>query len=79
MALSDAIAAELHAMPGPKCSIRTVLTKLNPEDHTELTQALQTDHIPSAAIARALKAEGHNIGESTVARHRKHGCSCDTR
>jgi uncharacterized protein (DUF1778 family) len=62
---------------GAICVMRQVLDKMTKEEQTEVIQALENPDIPGSAITRALKVWGHDIGSSSVYRHRRKECSCD--
>lgn len=51
-----------------------LMDDLASEDRTALTDALADPAFTNAAIVRALRAEGHEFGYTTVARHRKGEC-----
>ncbi len=74
MSLSAALAANRATLKGPKCTICTLVSQLTPEDAAALQEAFDDLAFTSAAIARALKAEGHDISANTVVRHRKREC-----
>ena len=48
-----------------------VLERLKEPERSALTGALTDPDVPSAGIARALRASGHPIGESSVKRFRR--------
>lgn len=61
---------------GPPCSIATALSNLDPEDSDFLRELLADPDKPSSRISLALRAEGHEISQITVARHRRGECRC---
>jgi ribulose bisphosphate carboxylase small subunit len=78
MSLSDLIAAERKS-PGTKCTISTILPKLNKADAATLVAALASKDVTTAQLHRALLKAGHQIGRETVNRHRRGECSCAAR
>ena len=40
------------------------------------TEALETSDLTSATIARILRANGHDVHERVVQRHRRQECGC---
>jgi hypothetical protein len=74
MSLSAALAANRKTLKGPICTVCTLVANLSPEDAKALQEAFDDFGFTSAAIARALKAEGHDISPNTVVRHRKREC-----
>lgn len=73
---SDLIKAQTERQ-GPKCITGQVLSKLSDDERREVIEALQNPDIPGSAITRALKVWGHDIGASSIYRHRRKECSCD--
>lgn len=77
MSLADALATERDAQDkrGPKCAVCLVLDRLSPSEEEALTRALADETYTGAAIARALKGEGHGtIMPATINRHRRGEC-----
>jgi hypothetical protein len=62
----------------PRCPLGRLLVNLNDDDAATLRDALNGTSYQHVQIAAALKAEGHNVGEKAVGRHRAGTCSCDT-
>ena len=78
MALADAL-AEATRPHVPRCTFGLLLEALNDADRAALVQYADRRDVSGANIAKALKAEGHHMGESTVRRHRAGDCTCGTR
>ena len=75
MALSQSLAAEVAASArGPRCTVCALVPSLGKDDRDALAAAMADTGVTSAAIARALRREGHGITESTLRRHRKGEC-----
>jgi hypothetical protein len=74
MSLSAALAANRKTLKGPICTVCTLMVGLSADDAAALQKAFDDFGFTSAAIARALKAEGHDISPNTVIRHRKREC-----
>jgi hypothetical protein len=75
--LRAALEAEKAAFrKGPPCGIEIVYSKIGKEDAAALGAYLADLEVPSTAIARALKADGHNVGAQAVQRHRSGVCRC---
>lgn len=63
---------------GPRCSIGALLAELEPDNAAQLRKALDAPGVQHAQIARALRAIGHNVGPTTISRHRSGECkNCD--
>lgn len=60
------------------CTVAKILDGLDPKDRAVLQGALDDPGVTHAAIERVLIGEGYKLGQSTVARHRRHGCACDS-
>lgn len=76
MTLKAALAAEqAKSRRGPRCTLCEFVDSLTGDDLTALKAALADDAYTSAAIARALRSEGHGFAQSTVMRHRKGECA----
>lgn len=74
MTLQAALEANRATIKGPTCTLCVLLTTLNPVDAKALQEALDDKGFTARGISRALKAEGHNIADGTVNRHRKADC-----
>lgn len=74
MSLSASLAAHKRTLKGPVCTVCTIVAALSPNDAVALQEAFDDASFTSAAIARALKAEGHDVSASTLIRHRKREC-----
>lgn len=64
---------ELKALRAPKPTrhkLARVLEQLDPDENAALQVALTDPTLPSAGIARALRASGYPIGETSVKRYR---------
>jgi hypothetical protein len=68
--------AEHLAIGLPNCRYAHVYAGLDADDQATLTAALANPALTSAHITRALRAEGHTIGEDTVRKHRTGDCAC---
>lgn len=63
---------------GKTCGVGKALRKLPPELAADLQTALDDpDTYPSAAIARAITARGHQLSGGTIQHHRRGACTCD--
>jgi hypothetical protein len=74
MVLADTLQTYKATIKGPTCTMCTLLKLLLADDRKALEAALIDPSFTGAAISRALKAEGHNISDMTVNRHRKADC-----
>lgn len=74
MSLSDSLAANRKTLKGPICTVCTLVAGLSADDAKALQEAFADPGFTSAAIARALKAEGHDASAHTIIRHRKGEC-----
>lgn len=75
MGLKEALEAERAKKPGYRCSVCKLLDELPDDDAQALREALNTPLVQGAQISRALQAEGHDIKQNTVTRHRRGDCS----
>lgn len=79
MALSDSLALEAGiAHRGPRCTVCALRDRLDKADAAALDAALSDSTITSSAIQRALKREGHAIGDISLRRHRRGDCAGGT-
>ena len=76
MSFADEVLAA-RERPGPRCTFYHL--NFDTADRADLDTALDEPFIPTAVIHRAMKARGVDIGDQTVARHRKGDCSCPAR
>ena len=74
MGLQEALNAQKRNTP--KCGVCLMLQTFPKDESKALADALE-DRVmfSSAAIAKALRAEGHHISDSVLARHRRKECS----
>lgn len=77
MSLFDELVHESKDTGRPKCSLVHILQTFPPEQVNDLRKALaDINAITSAALSRKLTALGYPVSQLTVARHRRHDCSC---
>jgi hypothetical protein len=62
---------EIQRSESNRTSVKAILAALPKEDAEDLQNALVNSAITCAAIQRALKARGYNIGHATLMRYRK--------
>ncbi len=74
MRLDDFTAASRP--PRSVCSVAKLLAALDAKDRSVLAEAMANSDITHAGIAKVLVAEGHDIQQGTVARHRQGRCTC---
>lgn len=60
-----------------RCTVAKLLEQLPSEDREALTRALADPKFQGTQISRALRAEGHRVGDDSVRRHRRGDCACD--
>jgi hypothetical protein len=63
---------------GPNCLVAIVLSKMSKDEQAELNKALADHSITGSAIKRALNLYGHEIGASSIYRHRRKECTCES-
>lgn len=76
MSLAERLRNVSAERKGPPCTIRVLLDGMTKEDKQALTEVLADPTVQSRAIWRALVAEGYEVSDSPVARHRKGLCLC---
>lgn len=76
MTLADALQhqREQGVRKGPDCRVCVAMRSMTKADLAALTEALADESLTTAAIARALRAEGHDVSPSIAARHRRGEC-----
>lgn len=62
---------------GAQCSVTTLLEGLDTDTRAEVEAALDDPTIGHMRIVTALKAIGHEIGVSSIGRHRNGQCKCE--
>lgn len=67
MAFAEALRTNTARLPG----IPGILASMSEEDGSDLLDALADKSIRTVDITRALNAEGYDISESSVRRHRE--------
>lgn len=70
------IVSENTRTPADGCGIVRILETMEPEDRSDLEQALANRSIASSAIDRALRKHGYSVSGNMVRRHRRKDCSC---
>lgn len=60
----------------PRCGVAAVIATLTGDDLSALHAALSDPGFTASEIARALRLEGHNVGDDSVRRHRRGDCTC---
>lgn len=60
------------------CAVGRLLKRLDADDGRELTTALESDHVTSTGLARALRKRYGSSAPSgyTIGRHRREVCGC---
>lgn len=61
---------------GVQCTIRRILSTMTAEDSQVLKQALADPLIKGTAIRKALIANGYQVSDGVVTRHRRGECIC---
>lgn len=74
MSLSDRIAEYQPPHIGGACKMCSLLLELPEKDSAALRVAVDDARISNAGLARILRAEGFQIQETSVRRHRKSEC-----
>jgi hypothetical protein len=74
MGLADRFASYEKPAPGAKCVTCSLVEGLPKDEAAALDAALADASISNAAISAILKEEGHQIGETSVRRHRRGIC-----
>jgi hypothetical protein len=75
MGLKEALEASQRNRPGYRCGVCKLLDELPADDAEALRSALEDPHVQGAQIARALHAEGIDVSQHSVQRHRRQDCS----
>lgn len=77
---SNTLAAELAAISSsPKrgaCRIRTLADEMSPDDYAAFLNAIADRKKTAAAITQVMRANGFQVGDQVVQRHRRGACSC---
>lgn len=60
---------------GPDCRVCVIVRLLDKDDAVALNEAMADPKMTTSAITRALKAEGHEVSQTSVGRHRKGECN----
>lgn len=60
----------------PRCTIAVLADSMPDEDLAVFGKALADPTMLATDLARALRAEGYDVGESTIRRHRRGDCRC---
>lgn len=74
MSLADSLRDVSPANKGPRCTLCRIIMGLSAADSAALSDALNSPTYTNDMIARALQAEGHDIREQSVGRHRRGIC-----
>lgn len=79
MNLAASLAAHGRTLKGPRCTVCHLLSDLDDGNAKVLRDALADPNYTHNGIARALRAEGYQVGASTISRHRKGECVGESR
>lgn len=74
MSLSKRIAEYKPPRLGGECRTCVLIRDLPPKESEALQQALADPRFSNNALSKILKAEGYQIADTTVRRHRKGEC-----
>jgi len=77
--LAEALERETRTRKGPECTVGLLLAMMSKADRELLQRYLDDPTATHAGISRALRAEGHQIKDATVSRHRAGECYCSQR
>ena len=61
---------------GPRCPVAILLSQMSEDDSADLAAAVADPGYTAAQISRALRVRGHNVGQQSIARHRREICAC---
>ena len=64
----------LHSSRG-KCTFCTFLETLGTVEKQAVIERVADKNITSSSLSRVLKANGHNINEGVISRHRRGDCA----
>ena len=65
----------LQRRAGATCSVQALLDRLGPSEQAELAEAIASP-VQAVALSKALRARGHEVGDQSIARHRRGDCQC---
>jgi hypothetical protein len=74
MGLADTLATPKRTAKGPLCLACRLLVTLQGDELTAYRAALANPAWESKALARALRAEGHDVSDYGMQRHRRGEC-----
>jgi len=74
MALDKAIEKH-HYKHSTVCTVAVLLENLSQEDKSTLLNAIKVG-IPTSALVRALRDEGHKMSDNSFNAHRQERCKC---
>ena len=74
MNLAASLAKHAPTLKGPRCTVCQLLSDLDDANAAVLHAALADANYTHNGIARALRAEGYQVGAGTISRHRKGEC-----
>jgi hypothetical protein len=72
----DTVLAESQRVRG--CAVATIAFELSPEDRADLSLALANPKYTSKAIQVVLTKRGYSISPTSVGRHRRKDCCCES-
>jgi hypothetical protein len=74
VSLADSLRDVSPAPRGPRCTMCRIELALSDKDRAALMEALNSPTYTNDMIARALQAEGHDVRQQSVSRHRRGLC-----
>lgn len=63
---------------GPLCTIARIMAEMPEVDAADLETAFRESKYSNKAIFMVLRGRGHDVAQTTVARHRRGECACGT-
>jgi hypothetical protein len=76
MAELDAVVAESRRTHG--CALSMIAFEMTPEDRQDLSLALANPKYTSKSIQMVLTKRGYSISPTSVSRHRRKECCCES-
>jgi hypothetical protein len=75
-ALAEALTEAAPARRGGTCHVALLLPQLDDEDRAAFLAALGNPSLSPKRLASLMRDHGHDVGDSSIGRHRKGECRC---
>lgn len=78
MSLRETASTIRQKPTGFPCGVTKLAAKLSDDDRTWLDEQLRNDDVTASWISSVLRADGHELSQAIVSRHKRGSCRCES-